>query len=214
MTPRGPNFFLNSGVLRVVLVLRFLFGIEVVEVAEELVEAVRRRQEFVAVAEVVLAELASHVALRFQELRDGRVFLLQALRRAGQADLGQPGPEGHLTGEESRAPGGTALLTVVVGEHRTFVGDAIDVRRRVADHAAAIGTHVEDADIVAENDQDVGLLGCPTGRSRGLGLLGERGFAEPGHDQQDGPQGHQCSHHRSLHRFSSPSPSSRFTSCI
>ena len=82
-----PELLSELGILRVVLVLRFLFGIEVVEVAEELVEAVRCRQELVAVAEVVLAELAGHVALRFQQLRDGRVFLLQSLGRAGQTDL-------------------------------------------------------------------------------------------------------------------------------
>ena len=49
---------LELGVLRVVGVLRLLLGVEVVEVAEELVEAVAGRQHLVAVAEVVLAELA------------------------------------------------------------------------------------------------------------------------------------------------------------
>ena len=48
--------------LRVVAVRRVLHRVEVVEVAEELVEAVHRRQELVEVAEVVLAELAGGVA--------------------------------------------------------------------------------------------------------------------------------------------------------
>ena len=47
---------------RVVVELGLLLGVEVVEVAEELVEAVHGRQELVAVAEVVLAELAGGVA--------------------------------------------------------------------------------------------------------------------------------------------------------
>ena len=64
-TPRGPNFLRNSGILRIVEVLRLLLGVEVVEVAEELVEAVHRRQVLVAVALVVLAELAGGVALAF-----------------------------------------------------------------------------------------------------------------------------------------------------
>ena len=55
---------LELGALRIVGVLRLLLGVQVVEVAEELVEAVVRRQHLVAVAEVVLAELAGHVALR------------------------------------------------------------------------------------------------------------------------------------------------------
>ena len=50
-------------ILRVVVGLRLLLGVQVVEVAEELVEAVHGRQVLVAVAEVVLAELAGDVAL-------------------------------------------------------------------------------------------------------------------------------------------------------
>ena len=42
---------------------RLLFRVEVVEVAEELVEAVVGRQVLIAVAEVVIAELAGRVAL-------------------------------------------------------------------------------------------------------------------------------------------------------
>ena len=49
---------------RVVAVLGLFLGVEVVEVAEELVEAVHRRQVLVAIALVVLAELAGGVALR------------------------------------------------------------------------------------------------------------------------------------------------------
>ena len=68
MTPRGPNFSLEGGsvgehhVARVVLVLGLFFGVEVVEVAEELVKTVVGRQELVLVAEVVLAELAGGIA--------------------------------------------------------------------------------------------------------------------------------------------------------
>ena len=58
MTPRGPKRFAELRVLRIVGVLRLLLGIEVIEVAEELVEAVVGRQELVLVAEMVLAELA------------------------------------------------------------------------------------------------------------------------------------------------------------
>ena len=64
----------SSGVLRVVRVLRLLLGVEVVEVAEELVEAVHGRQELVAVAEVVLAELPGGVAERLEQVGDGRVL--------------------------------------------------------------------------------------------------------------------------------------------
>jgi hypothetical protein len=51
------------GVLRVVVRLRLLLGVEVVEIAEELVEAVDSRQVLVPVAEVIFPELAADVAL-------------------------------------------------------------------------------------------------------------------------------------------------------
>jgi hypothetical protein len=77
-------------------VLGLLLGVEVVEVAEELVEPVRRRQELVAVAEVVLAELARGVAVRLQRGGDGRVLGAQPDVRTRQAHLGEPGAVGVL----------------------------------------------------------------------------------------------------------------------
>ena len=69
-----PELLLELGILRVVGVLRFLLGIQVIEVSKELVEAVCRRKELVAVAEVVLAKLAGHVTKRFQNVGDGWIF--------------------------------------------------------------------------------------------------------------------------------------------
>ena len=51
-------------VLRIVLVLGLLLGIQMIEIAEELVEAVQRRQKLILVAQMVFAELASGVAER------------------------------------------------------------------------------------------------------------------------------------------------------
>ena len=80
-------------VLRIVRQLRLFLGVEVIEVAVELVEAVDGGQELVAVAQMVLAELAGRVALRLQQLGDRRIFLAQAQRGARQADLGQAGAQ-------------------------------------------------------------------------------------------------------------------------
>ena len=60
ITPRGPIIFLMfgksfSGI--VVVHLRLFLGVEVIQVAEEFVEAVIGRQHVIQVAEVVLAEL-------------------------------------------------------------------------------------------------------------------------------------------------------------
>ena len=89
-------------VLEVVGVLGLVLGVEVVERAEELFESVRGRQVLVAVPQVVLAELAGHVALRLEQLGDRHVLLLQAFLGARQADLERPGAERRLAGDECR----------------------------------------------------------------------------------------------------------------
>ncbi len=87
---------LELGVLRIVGMLRLVLGVEVVEVAEELVEPVDRRQELVAVAEVVLAELAGRVALRLEQVGERRVLLGEPFLGARQADLQQAGAEAAI----------------------------------------------------------------------------------------------------------------------
>src|SRR6266542_829004 len=62
----GTELLPERGVLRIVHVLRLLLCVQVVEVAEELVEAVVRGQVLIQVAEMVLAELAGGIAKRLQ----------------------------------------------------------------------------------------------------------------------------------------------------
>ena len=149
------------GILRVVRILRLVLGVEVIEIAEELVEAVDGRQELVAVAEMVLAELAGGVALRLEQLGERRVLLGQSFLGARQADLEQAGAEATLPGDERGASGGAGLLGVEVGEDRAFFGDAVDVGRAVAHLAAVVGAGVPVADVVAEDDEDVRRFGSP-----------------------------------------------------
>ena len=148
----------KARVSRVVEVLGLLLGVQVVQIAEELVEAVHGRQVLVAIAEVVLAELAGGVAERLQELRDRRIAVLQPDRRGRCPDLGEPGAQRRLTGDERRSPRRAALLGVVVDEHHAFLGDPVDVRRLVAHQAVRIGADVGKPDVVAEDDEDVRLL--------------------------------------------------------
>jgi hypothetical protein len=162
-------------VVRVVLVLRLFLGVQVVEVAEELVEAVVGRQVLVAVTEVVLAELASGVALVLEQAGDGRVFHHHAFLRARQADLAEPGTEHALAHDERRAAGGAGLLGVVVAEAHAFATDTVDVGRLVAHHAARVVGNVPEADVVAPEDEDVGLV-------LGLGGAGTQGPQQPGGD--------------------------------
>ena len=98
--------------IRVVGQLRLLLGVQVIQVAEELVEAVGGRQELVQVSEVVLAELAGGVAERLQQLGNGRVLGLEADRCGRHADLGEAGAEDALPGDERGAARRAALLAV------------------------------------------------------------------------------------------------------
>ncbi|MCY1239475.1 hypothetical protein D9M72_522700 [compost metagenome] len=160
--------------LRIIGIFRLLLGIEVVKVAEELVEAVGGRQELVLVAQVVLAELAGGIALRLEQFGNGRVFRLQAEIGAGQADFRQAGADRRLAGDEGGAPGGAALLAIPIGEESTLIADAVDVGRAIAHHAAVIDARIEPADIVAHDHQDVRLAAAGCGCCRLL-RVGRRG---------------------------------------
>jgi hypothetical protein len=98
----------EGGIARVVKILRFFLGVEVVEITEEFVEAVHGGQKFVAVAQMVLAELAGGVALLLQQFRDGRVSRLQPNLDTGNSDLGKAGAERRLAGDEARPAGRAA----------------------------------------------------------------------------------------------------------
>jgi hypothetical protein len=151
---RNSGKLLGVGVVRV---LRVLLGVQVVEVAEELVEAVRRRQVLIAVAQVVLPELAGRIAERLQELGDRRVLGRDPDLRTRYADLAQAGAVDALAGDEGRAPGRAALLAVRVGEPHPLGGEPVDVGRAVAHEAAAVAAQVGDSDVVSPEDHDVRL---------------------------------------------------------
>ncbi len=138
--------------------LRLLLRVQVVEVAEELVEAVHGRQVLVQVAEVVLAELPRRVAERLQQLGDRHVLGLEADVHAGDADLAEAGAVDALAGDERRAAGGAALLAVGVGEAHPLVRDPVDVRRPVAHQPVAVAAEVRDPDVVAPDHEDVRLV--------------------------------------------------------
>ena len=144
----GTELLLERRVLGIVGQFRLLLRVQVIEIAEEFVEPMHGRQEFVAVAQMVLAELAGGVAQRLEELGDGRVFLLKADGGAGHADLGQTRADRVLAGDEASTAGGAALLGIIVGEGDPFVRDAVDVGRTVAHHAEAEAADVPNPDVV------------------------------------------------------------------
>ena len=143
--------------LGVIAQFRLFLGIEVVEVAEELIKAVHRRQMLVAIAEVVLAELARAVALGLEQLGDGGVFILEALLGPRQAHLAEPGAVDALAGDEGGATGGATLLGVVVDQLGPFICHPVDIWGLVPHQSVAIAAQVALADVIAPEDEDVGL---------------------------------------------------------
>jgi hypothetical protein len=124
---------------------------------------------------MVLAELSGCVALRLEELGNCRVLLRQPLLRRRQANFQKAGAHRTLSGDEGGAAGGAGLLAIIVGEDRTFVGDAVDVGRAVAHHAAVVGADVPVTDIIGHDDKDVRLLLLCRGRCGRHRHAGERG---------------------------------------
>ncbi len=145
---------------RVIRQFGFFGGVQVVERAVELVEPVDGRQMFIAVAEVILAELGGGVALGLEQRGDGHVAGLKTLRGAGHTDFRIARSQTALTGNERGAPGRAALLGVGVGEPHAFVGDAVDVGRLVAHQAIRVGADIGLTDVVAPDDHDVRFLRC------------------------------------------------------
>src|SRR5262249_24878223 len=96
----GSELLLERRVLGVVRVLGLLLGVQVIEVTEELVEAVGRRKELVLLAEMVLSELPCCVSQLLEELGNGRILFLKAEVSARQSDLRQAGSDGRLSGDE------------------------------------------------------------------------------------------------------------------
>ena len=141
-----------------------LHRVEVIEVAPEFLEAVRGRQRVGVVAEMVLAELAGVVAEIVQEPGERRRAGPQVGRAAGKLRRDHAGAQRMHAGEEGVAPGRAALLGVVGHEHRAFVADAVDVGRFADHQAAVVDARLHPADVVAHDEQDVGLVGLRDGR--------------------------------------------------
>src|SRR4029077_5921081 len=89
----GPELFQECRILGIVGEFWFLFRVQVIKVAEELVEAVHGRQIFILIAKMVVTELTSGVAQRFEQLGDCWVFGLKPDSSTRHSNLGQSGAE-------------------------------------------------------------------------------------------------------------------------
>jgi len=159
------EFLLQFRIFEIVLVLRFLLGVEVIEITEELVETMVCWQMFVAVTEMVLAELASGIAVHLEQAGNAWVFLAHPLLGARQTNLGQTGAEDTLSCNKGGPAGSAGLFAVVIGKGQTLVGNAINVRGLVADHTVRVGADVGLTHAVTPDYQDVRFLSFRSGRT-------------------------------------------------
>ena len=107
---------------------------------------------------MVLAELGGIVAEIDQELSDRRGAGPQIGRTARELRRDHAGPQRMHASEERVASRRATLLGIVLGKHRPFLADLVDVGR-LADHQTAmIDARLHPADVVAHDKEDVGLL--------------------------------------------------------
>ena len=149
---------LHQGCLVDVGEAHLLHCVEVIEVAPVFLEAVRGRQRVGVVAQVVLAELAGVVAEIEQELGERRGAGPQVGRAARQLRRDHAGAQRIHAGEEGIAPGGAALHGEVVHELGTLTPDAVDVGCFAKPKAFMVDAGLHPADVVAHDEEDVGLL--------------------------------------------------------
>jgi hypothetical protein len=166
-------------ILRIVEPVRIRHRVEMIEVAEKLIEAVHGRQILVQVAEMVFAELPGGVAERFQHGGDRDRLFGDADIGAGLADGGQTGAQWNLPGDEIGAAGGAACFRVIIGEAHAVGGELVEIGRLSRHDALVVGADIEPADVVTHDDQDVRR---PARRGRLLRLrdLNRRRRAERG----------------------------------
>ena len=153
---RGPT--LSNKLLRIIGMRRIFHRVEVIQVAEELVEAVDGGQELIQIAEMILAELAGGVALRFERGGNRAGLGRHSGLGARLADGGHAGADGQFAGDEVRATRRATRLGVIVGEQHAFLGQLVEVRRPAGHHAAMVGADVPHADVIAHNEEDVGFF--------------------------------------------------------
>ncbi|KAG1246706.1 hypothetical protein G6F65_020545 [Rhizopus arrhizus] len=115
-------------------------------------------QVFVAVTQVILAELRGVVALAFQGLRNRDVPVLQSYGGTRDTDFRQAGAARRLPGNEGGPARRATVFSVVVGENRAFIGDTIDIGRSVAHDPSGVGADVGLPHVIPKNDKNVRLL--------------------------------------------------------
>ena len=134
------------------------------------IEAMFNRVELGLITQMPLAREIRAIAVLLEELGDRRRGLRQAVLVARHNHHREGRTDGDAPGHERGAAGGTTRLTIPTREHGSFLGDAIDVRGRMAEvRAPTIGPEIVPAGIVGHQHDDVGPRLLRLRRTRNCG---------------------------------------------
>jgi len=117
-----------------------------------------RGQVLIAVALVILAELAGGVTEALHHRGDGHIGLLPAFLGAWEPHFGHARTNRDVAAKERRTAGRAALLAVIVGEREALVRNPVDVRRLISHHPSVVVAYVPGADVVTPNNEDIGFF--------------------------------------------------------
>ena len=174
----GAALFTELFILRIVIAFRLFLCVEMVEVAEDPIQAMDCRQMFVLVAQMVLAELPTRVAVWLEKRCKSDHPVGYPLVRAGHANGEQTGTEWVLAGNEGCPPGSTALLSVPVSEKCSSLRNGVDIGGLVAHHPLVVSAGIPVANVVAPDDNNVRLVLGRLHRNRQAQCQGYRSYSD------------------------------------
>jgi hypothetical protein len=94
-----------------------------------------------------------------RELRRSFALLVRTFRRRRSCLVSQAGADGALTSDAGCAPGGAALLAIVVSKGRALMAKAIDVCGPIAHLTTTTVPDVPPANVVTpDEDYDIGSV--------------------------------------------------------
>src|SRR5438552_12648779 len=105
---------------------RIFHRVEVIEVAEEFIEPMDSGQELIEIAEMVLAELAGRVALRFERGSYGASLSWYADLGTRLADRGHARANRKFAHDEVRPTRRATCLSVIVSEQHSILSHLIE----------------------------------------------------------------------------------------
>src|SRR5215471_3537618 len=159
--------------------------IEVIQIPPILVEAVDGRQKFIAITQVIFAELAGGVAHRSQHCCDGRRLRRHPSGGTGLSDCRKTSPNWQFTSNEVRASGGTTRFRVIVGKAHALAGHPVEIGRSASHDALIVDANIRPTDVIAHDDNDVWPL--PRWSRLCLRCLDARGRTERRRSGERGP---------------------------